>query len=101
MPEGDTIFRTARNIGRALMGKPVIGFRTTFPLLMRFNDDTQLVGQTVVQVEARGKLPSLLLMNGSLHIFLQGERWQAPRFNLRIVIENKEYQVVGFKVPVA
>ena len=55
MPEGDTIFRTARNLGRALTGKPVIGFRSTFPLLTRFNEDTPLVGQTVDQVEARGK----------------------------------------------
>ncbi len=112
MPEGDTIFRTARNIGRALMGKPVIGFRTTFPLLMRFNDDTPLVGQTVNQVEARGKwllirfsgggiLTSHLLMNGRWHIYRHGERWQAPRLHMRIVIENSEYQAVGFRVPVA
>jgi endonuclease VIII len=112
MPEGDTIFRTARNLGRALMGKPVIGFRTTFPLLMRFNDDTPLVGQTIELVEARGKwllihfsgggiLTSHLLMNGSWHIYRHGERWQAARFNMRIMIENSEYQAVGFKVPVA
>ncbi|MEI9968133.1 MAG: DNA-formamidopyrimidine glycosylase family protein [Terracidiphilus sp.] len=112
MPEGDTIFRTARNIGRALTGKPVIGFQTTFPLLMRFNDDTPLVGQTVDQVEARGKwllihfsgggiLTSHLLMNGRWHIYKQGERWQAPRFHMRIVIQNSEYQAVGFRVPVA
>jgi endonuclease-8 len=112
MPEGDTIFRTARNIGRALAGKPVTGFRTTFPLIMRFNDNTPLVGQTVDQVEARGKwllihfsgggiLTSHLLMNGRWHIYRQGERWQAPRFQMRIVIENSEYQAVGFRVPVA
>src|SRR5580698_636777 len=112
MPEGDTIFRTARNLGRALIGKPVIGFRSTFPLLTRFNDDTPLVGQTVDQVEARGKwllihfsgggiLTSHLLMNGSWHIYRHGERWQAPRFHMRIVIENSEYQAVGFRVPVA
>jgi endonuclease VIII len=112
MPEGDTIFRTARNIGRALIGKPVIGFRSTFPFLTRFNDDTPLVGQTVDQVEARGKwllihfsgggiLTSHLLMNGRWHIYRRGERWQAPRFHMRIVIENSEYQAVGFRVPVA
>jgi len=112
MPEGDTIFRTARNIGRALTGKPVTGFRSTFPLLTRFNDNTPLVGQTVDQVEARGKwllihfsgggiLTSHLLMNGRWHIYRQGERWQAPRFHMRIVIENSEYQAVGFRVPVA
>ena len=40
MPEGDTIFRTARALGRALTGKKVTGFRSTYPKLMRFNDDT-------------------------------------------------------------
>jgi endonuclease-8 len=112
MPEGDTVFRTARNLGRALTGKPVIGFHSTFPLLTRFNDDTPLVGQTVDRVEARGKwllihfsgggiLTSHLLMNGRWHIYRQGERWQLARIHMRIVIENSEYQAVGFRVPVA
>ena len=42
-------------LGRALIGKPVTGFRSTYPLLTRFNDDTPLAGQTVERVEARGK----------------------------------------------
>ena len=46
MPEGDTIFRTARALGRALAGKPITVFRSTYPLLTRFNDDTPLAGQT-------------------------------------------------------
>ncbi len=112
MPEGDTIFRTARSIGRALIGKPVTVFRSTYPLLTRFNDDTPLAGQTVDHVEARGKwmliffsgggiLASHLLMNGRWHIYRHGERWQLPRFHMRIVIENDQYQAVGFRVPVA
>ena len=112
MPEGDTIFRTARNLGRALVGKPVIAFRSTYPLLMRFNDDTPLAGQTVECVEARGKwlliyfsgggiLASHLLMNGRWHIYRHGERWQVARIHMRIVVENEEYQAVGFRVPVA
>jgi len=87
MPEGDTVFRTARNLGRALVGKPVIGFRSTYPLLTRFNDDHPIAGQTVDCVEARGKwlliyfsgggiLTSHLLMNGRWHIYRHGERWQ-------------------------
>ncbi len=55
MPEGDTIFRTARSLARALVDKPITGFRSTYPLLMRFNDDTPLVGQVVDGVESRGK----------------------------------------------
>jgi endonuclease-8 len=112
MPEGDTIFRTARALGRALIGKPIIGFRSTYPLLTRFNDDTPLAGQTVERVESRGKwllihfsggatLATHLLMNGSWHIYRHGERWQQPRFNMRIVIENSDYIAVGFRVPVA
>ena len=40
-------------------------------------------------------------MNGSWHIYRHGDRWQQPRFNMRIVIENSHYIAVGFKVPVA
>ncbi len=55
MPEGDTIFRTARTLNRALGGKAVTGFRTTFSLLTRFDDDTPLAGRVVDRVESRGK----------------------------------------------
>jgi len=110
MPEGDTIFRTARNLGRALSGQPVTVFRSTYPLLTRFNDDTPITGQLVSSVEARGKwllihfsgggtLATHMLMNGSWHIYRHGERWQQPRFNMRIVIENTQYIAVGFKCP--
>lgn len=112
MPEGDTLFRTARALGRALIGHPITGFRSTNPLLTRFDDDSPLVGQTVDRVESRGKwllihfsggatLITHLLMNGSWHIYRPGERWQQPRGNMRILIENREYLAVGFKVPVA
>jgi len=112
MPEGDTIFRTARALGRALIGKQVTVFRSTYPLLTRFNDDTPLAGQFVERVEARGKwllihfsgggtLATHMLMSGSWHIYRPGERWQQPRVNMRIVLENSDYVAVGFRVPVA
>jgi endonuclease-8 len=112
MPEGDTIFRTARALGRALIGKPITGFRSTYPLLMRFNDDTPLAGQTVEHVESRGKwllihfsgggtLATHMLMSGSWHIYRPGEKWQQPHINMRIVVENSDYIAVGFTVPVA
>src|SRR5580658_7710309 len=112
VPEGDTIFRTARALGRALIGKRVTVFRSTYPLLTRFNDDTPLAGQMVDRVEPRGKwlliyfsgggiLVSHLLMNGRWHIYRPGERWQVPARDMRIVIENSQYLAVGFRVPVA
>jgi endonuclease-8 len=112
MPEGDTIFRTARALGRALAGKPITGFRSTYPLLMRFNEDTPLAGQLVERVEPRGKwllihfsgggtLATHMLMSGSWHIYRPGEPWQQPRANMRIVVENNDYIAVGFRVPMA
>jgi len=112
MPEGDTIFRTARALGRALTAKPVTIFRSTYPLLTRFHDDTPLTGQTVNEVESRGKwllihfsgggtLATHMLMSGSWHIYRHGERWQKPRDHMRILLENSDYVAVGFSVPVA
>ena len=112
MPEGDTIFRTARALGRALVGRPITGFRSNYPLLTRFHDNTPLTGQKVDCVESRGKwvlihfsgggiLVTHMLMNGSWHIYRIGERWRQPGRNMRIVLENGVCQAVGFSVPVA
>lgn len=112
MPEGDTIFRSARALSRALGGRIITGFRSTYPTLTRVHDDTPLTGQTVDRVESCGKwllmhfsggatLATHMLMSGSWHIYRPGERWQKPRFAARIVIENAEYHAIGFNVPVA
>src|SRR5581483_2762344 len=112
MPEGDTIFRTARTLDRALAGKAVTGFRSAYALLTRFQDDKPLTGQTIERVEARGKwvlmhfsggaiLVTHMLMNGSWHIYRTGERWQMAPSNMRVVVETAEFVAVGFNVPVA
>ena len=112
MPEGDTIFRTARALGRALAGKPITAFRSTYPLLTRWHQDAPLTGQSVDRVESRGKwllmhfsggatLVTHMLMNGSWHIYRPGQAWQQPRVNMRILIETRDYLAVGFRVPVA
>lgn len=112
MPEGDTIFRSARTLNRALGGKPITGFRSTYPLLTRFHDDTPLIGQRVDRVESRGKwllmhlsgggiLVTHMLMNGSWHIYRPGEKWKMPGSAMRIVIETADFHAIGFNVPVA
>jgi len=117
MPEGDTIYRTARALGRALTGKTVTRFATEYAHLARANDDHPFAGQTIQQVEARGKwllihfsgdeeaegqiLATHMLMSGSWHIYRPGERWQQPHSNARIVIETAEYLAVGFRIPMA
>ena len=112
MPEGDTIFRTARSLGRALGGQPIVAFRSTYPNLTRFHDDAPMTGRTVESVVSRGKwllihfsggatLATHMLMSGSWHIYRPGEPWMKPFRNMRIVLENSSYAAVGFKIPVA
>ncbi|HET6207698.1 MAG TPA: DNA-formamidopyrimidine glycosylase family protein [Terracidiphilus sp.] len=112
MPEGDTIFRTARTLHRALAGKVITGFRSAYALLTRYNENTPLAGQVIERVESRGKwvliyfsgggiLATHMLMNGSWHIYRPGERWQQPASNMRMAIETRDFVAVGFSVPLA
>jgi endonuclease-8 len=112
MPEGDTILRTARTLSRALAGKPITRFESTLAQLAAAHDESPFAGQTITQIEARGKwlliyfsggniLATHMLMSGSWHIYRPGERWQQPRRNMRIVLESADFQAVAFRVPVA
>jgi endonuclease VIII len=109
MPEGDTIFRAARALHKALCGKTVRHFESVFPKLNRVDEDTPIAGRTVEKVEARGKhllmhlsgelaLRSHMRMAGSWHIYRPGERWQRPRGQLRILLETKDFVAVAFNV---
>ena len=112
MPEGDTIYRTARALSRALIGKPITRFTTEYAQVARANDDQPFVDQTIEQIEARGKwllmyfssgqiLATHMLMSGSWHIYRPGERWQEFPSNARIMLETAEFVSVAFRVPVA
>jgi endonuclease VIII len=112
VPEGDTIFRAARTLHRALSGKTVDQFESMFPSLNRVHEDSPLTGRTIKNVRARGKhlliefsgglvLRTHMRMNGSWHIYRQGEAWQRARRDMRIVIKAGGYEAVGFNVPVA
>ena len=112
MPEGDTIFRAARTLHRALAGKRIVRFESVFPHLTRVHDDAPLTGRTVEGVRAAGKhilmqfsgdllLRTHMRMNGSWHIYRPGEKWQRPRVAMRIVIGTADFVAIGFDIPVA
>jgi endonuclease-8 len=112
MPEGDTIFRTARALERALAGKVVTGFDTALAPLARANDNATLIGRTIERVESRGKwcllyfsgdliLVTHMLMSGSWHLYRPGERWQMGRSRMRVSIEVADWVAVAFNVPIA
>jgi endonuclease-8 len=112
VPEGDTIFRAARTLNRALAGKPVTHFESVFPTLTRVHTDHPLTGRTIERVSAAGKhllmqfsgglvLRTHMRMNGSWHIYRPGERWLRPRRDMRVVVSTADFVAVGFNVPVA
>jgi endonuclease VIII len=125
MPEGDTIFRAARTLHRALAGKVVVRFESVFPALTRVHDDRPITGMTVGRVTSAGKhllmhfrssspalnaersasdglvLRTHMRMNGSWHIYRPGEAWQLARREMRVVVATADFVAVGFNLPVA
>jgi len=120
VPEGDTIYRAARTLHRALAGHVVTGFESMFPKLTRVHDDTPITGRAIESVTARGKhvlmafssglgdrsgqdlvLRTHMRMNGSWHIYRPGEAWQRSRRDMRIAVSTADYIAVAFNVPVA
>ena len=112
MPEGDTIYRAARTLHRALAGDTVTRFASVYPALARVDADHPLVGRAIESVAALGKhllmtfsggltLHTHMRMHGSWHIYRPGERWQRPPRDMRIVVETERAVAVAFNVPVA
>ncbi len=112
MPEGDTIFRTARTLHKALAGAEVTGFEAAYAPLASVHDNTPVTGRIVEKAEARGKwlliyfsgdliLVTHMLMHGSWHIYRPGERWHWGRSHMRVLIRTEKYEAVGFEIPVA
>ena len=121
MPEGDTIYRAARTLHRALAGRIVTRFQTELAQLAVVDRDQPIAGRSVERVEAAGKhclmtfsgpaspatnsaaagglvLRTHMRMNGSWHIYRPGEKWQMPARAMRILIETAEWIAVAFNV---
>jgi endonuclease-8 len=112
VPEGDTIFRLARALHRALAGRVVTRFESPVPALIRVVEDRPLVGRTLESAAARGKhllltfsddltLHTHLRMNGAWHLYRPGDRWRRPTHDMRVLIATPDRVAVGFGLPVA
>jgi endonuclease VIII len=112
VPEGDTIFRAARTLNRALAGHSVRAFEAAFPKLSRVDVDEKICGRTIEKVEAQGKwvlmhfsgdriLLSHMLMSGSWHIYRPGEPWRLARSAMRVLISTDDFVAVAFNIQIA
>jgi endonuclease-8 len=112
MPEGDTIFRAAAALHRALAGQVIVRFDTAFAHLARVHDDTPVTGRVVETCESVGKhlliwfsgdliLRTHMRMSGSWHLYRPGEAWQRPARDMRVRLDSDAWVAVAFTVPVA
>jgi endonuclease-8 len=112
MPEGDTIFRSARALHQGFAGHAVTSFETAYAPLASVHDQSPVTGRIIERVESRGKwllihfsgdliLATHMLMSGSWHIYRVGERWRRSRAHMRIVLGAADLEAVAFNVPVA
>lgn len=107
MPEGDTVWNTARALNRALAGQRLTASDFRVPHLAT----TDLTGATVLAAASRGKhlllrlrspagdqtLHSHLRMDGAWRTYAPGERWVArPTHHIRVILRTAEAIAVGY-----
>ena len=108
MPEGDTVWLAASRLHAALAGRVLTRSDFRVPALAT----ADLVGREVLEVASRGKhlltrlaggltLHTHFRMDGSWHLYRPGDRWNGgPDWQVRVVLENTEWQAVGYRLPV-
>jgi endonuclease-8 len=104
MPEGDTVYRAAKLLSRALDGTVL----TTCDIRVPTFATVDLTGETVRETVSRGKhllmrvgeytLHSHLKMEGIWRVYRPGERWQRPEWKARAILANDEVTAVGFEL---
>lgn len=102
MPEGDTVFRTARRLHQALAGATA----TRFDIRVPGSATADLTGEIIREVVPRGKhlllrigsytLHSHLKMEGHWDLYRPGARWHTPAFRARAIVGSASADAVGF-----
>jgi endonuclease-8 len=107
VPEGDTVWRAARLLDRALSGKELTRTDLRVPAFATWD----LSGATVAETLSRGKhlltridadqqwtLHTHLKMEGSWRVLRPGQRWPRPAHTARVVLETADTVAVGFQL---
>lgn len=106
MPEGDTVWQTAKRLS-VLSGQLLVASDFRVPSLAT----SDVSGSTVLETVSRGKhlltrfssgltLHTHLVMEGAWIIRPVGTRWQRPAHQARVVLRTATHEAVGFDVRV-
>ncbi len=108
MPEGDTVWQTAKRLHTALAGKVL----TRSDLRVPKYATADLTGRAVLDVTPRGKhllarveggltLHSHLGMDGTWKVFAGEQRWTGgPAYQIRAILGTPDRTAVGYRLPV-
>jgi endonuclease VIII len=110
VPEGDTVYRAARLLDRALSGQLLVKADLRVPQ----HAIADLTGGTVVETVSRGKhlltrvdrdtdrwtLHTHLKMEGAWRVINPGQRWPRPAHTARVVLETGSSVAIGFSLGV-
>ncbi|WP_066287090.1 Fpg/Nei family DNA glycosylase [Arthrobacter sp. B6] len=109
MPEGDSVWRAAHQLHKALAGQTLTASDFRVPRFATLN----LAGWTVEEVIPRGKhllmrvagpdqqkltIHSHLKMEGTWQVYPPGGRWRKPGFTARCVLRTAAADAVGFSL---
>ncbi|MFF0087331.1 Fpg/Nei family DNA glycosylase [Streptomyces canus] len=108
MPEGDTVWQSARRLHSALADRVL----TRSDLRVPKYATADLTGRRVLDVTPRGKhlltrieggltLHSHLRMDGSWKVYAENQRWTGgPTHQIRAILANADRTAVGYRLPV-
>ncbi|MBW8817540.1 MAG: Fpg/Nei family DNA glycosylase [Streptomyces sp.] len=108
MPEGDTVWQSARRLHSALADKVL----TRSDLRVPKYATADLTGRRVLDVTPRGKhlltrieggltLHSHLRMDGSWKVYAENQRWTGgPTHQIRAILATTDRAAVGYRLPV-
>jgi endonuclease-8 len=106
VPEGDTVYRTAKNLDAALAGHTLTRCDIRVPAFAAVD----LTGDVVEGVISRGKhlliragehtVHSHLAMEGSWHLYRPQTRWRRPEWQARAILGTEGWIAVGFRLGV-
>jgi endonuclease-8 len=106
VPEGDTVYLSAKLMNEALAGKVLIRAELRVPAYAT----SELTGMTVTEVASRGKhmltrldsgmtLHTHFMMDGTWRLFEPGRRWSGgPDHEIRAILATETATAVGYRL---